>query len=95
MKAHMGSKIHLRSKISQVLLICSLVATASASLDDSIQMGQTLIKLQPGTHTFSGANVSGSLAIEGASAGETTVTTVQCTVALTYPARYCTLGVRN
>ena len=51
-----------------------LVATAAAaSLDDKIQMGNTLIELQPGTHTFSGANVSGSLTIVGASAGDTTV----------------------
>ena len=72
--ARMGAKLHLRSKISQGLLMYLLVASAAAaSLDADIQAGKTYIKLQPGTHTFSGANVSDSLTIVGASAGDTTV----------------------
>ena len=72
--ARMGAKIHLRCKISQVLLMYSLLASAAAaSLDEDIQEGKRHIELQPGTHAFSGANVSGSLTIVGASAGDTTV----------------------
>ena len=73
-KARMGAKIHLRCKLSQVLLMYSLLASAAAaSLDDKIRAGETHIQLQPGTHAFSGVNVSGSLTIVGASAGDTTV----------------------
>ena len=70
----MGVKTHLRCKLSQVLLMYSLLASAAAaSLDDKIRANKTYIQLQPGNHTFSGANVSGSLTIMGASAGDTTV----------------------
>ena len=73
-KARMGAKIHLTKRISQGLLMYSLLASAAAaSLDEDIQAGETYIELQPGTHAFSGANVSGSLTIVGASAGDTTV----------------------
>jgi hypothetical protein len=62
------------SKIMQGLLMCSLlVSAAAASLDQDIRANNTYIQLQPGTHAFSGANVSGSLTIVGASAGDTTV----------------------
>ena len=70
----MGAKFHLRCKLSQGIFMYLLLASAAAaSLDEDIQMGKTHIQLQPGTHTFSGANVSGSLTIVGASTGDTTV----------------------
>ena len=50
-----------------------LASAAAASLDADVQANETHIQLQPGTHTFSGANVSDSLTIVGASAGDTTV----------------------
>ena len=50
-----------------------IASAAAASLDEDIRADETHIQLQQGTHTFSGANVSGSLTIVGASAGDTTV----------------------
>ena len=46
-----------------------IASAAAASLVADVRAGKTYIELQPGTHTFSGANVSGSLTIVGASAG--------------------------
>jgi len=71
----MGAKAHLTKRISQGLFMYSLLASAAAaaSLDADVRAGKTYIELQPGTHTFSGANVSGSLTIVGSSAGDTTV----------------------
>ena len=50
-----------------------IASAAAASLDEDIRADETHIQLQQGTHTFSGANVSGSLTIVGVSAGDTTV----------------------
>ena len=61
------------AKSAKELHVCIGRPAAAASLDEDIQAGETLIELQPGTHAFSGANVSGSLTIVGASAGDTTV----------------------
>ena len=67
------ARMRRKNRWMKRLLLCSFVATSSASLDEDIQTGKTYMQLQPGVHNFSGTNVSRSLTIVGASVGNTTV----------------------
>ena len=55
------------------LWLCLCSSAAAASLTDRIRAGDTHIELTPGVHNFSGANVTESLTMVGASAGKTIV----------------------